>query len=215
MRGFDFDSPALYHPPAMAPQITESKTPRQWAEIGQAIDFQEKISAFPKLFDSLAGELAALEGSADAGDWAGKPVIGTTRFTFLDSTSGLVVAHLVARVDAPAVCQRCLGPLNVSLEIDERYLLVREGEQVGHDDCERWDYEGDRLRPLDLVDETLVMALPLVTKCAAYETCAAYEERSALFAAEAPAGERTVRPFAGLKGALEAEAAGSSKAKDD
>jgi len=199
----------------MAPQITESKSPRQWAEFGQAIDFQKEVKAFPKLYDSLTGELAALDAAAKPGDWAGRPVIGTTRFTFLDSTSGLVVAHLVARVDAPVVCQRCLGPLEVSLEIDERYLLVREGEQVARDDYERWDYEGDRLRPLDLVDETLVMALPLVTTCAAYEKCAAYDESSALFVAEAPAGERTTRPFAGLKGALEAEAAGSSKAKDD
>ena len=193
----------------MAPQITESKSPRQWAEIGQAIDFQEKIKAFPKLFDSLTGDLAALDESADPGDWAGKPVVGTTRFAFLDSTSGLVVAHLVARVDAPAVCQRCLGLLRVSLETDERYLLVAEGEEVSRDDYERWDYEGDRLRPLDLVDETLVMALPFAARHAASEAC------SAPRVADAPADEKTIRPFAGLKDALEAKAAGSSKAEDD
>lgn len=209
LRGFDFDSPALYHPPAMAPQITESKSPRQWAEIGQAIDFQEKIKVFPKLFDSLAGGLTALDESTEPGDWAGKPVIGTTRFTFLDSTSGLVVAHLAARVDAPAVCQRCLGLLSVTLETDEQYLLVAEGERVARDDYERWDYEGDRIRPLDIVDETLVMALPFAAKHAAAENC------TAPFAADPPAAKQTVRPFAGLKSVLEGQAVGSSKAEDD
>ncbi len=193
----------------MAPQITESKSPRQWAEIGQAIDFQEKIKDFPRLYDSLADDLAALDESADPGDWSGRPVIGTTRFTFLDTNSGLVVAQLVARVDAPAVCQRCLRLLRVSLEIDERYLLVAQGEEVGRDDYEHWDYDGDRLRPLDLVDEALVMALPFAARHAASEGC------SAPIVADAPAAEKTIRPFAGLKDALEAEAAGSSKAEDD
>lgn len=193
----------------MAPQITESKSPRQWAEIGEVIDFQEKIKVFPKLFDSLAGELAVLDEAADLGDWAGKPVTGTTRFAFLDSGSGLVVAHLVARVDAPAVCQRCLGLLQVSLETDERYLLVAEGEEISREDYEHWDYEGDRLRPLDLIDETLVMALPFAARHATNERC------SAPRVADTPATEKTIRPFAGLKDALEAEAAGSSKAEDD
>ena len=200
----------------MASQIMESKSPRYWAETGQILDFQEKIKSFPRLFDSLSRDLAALGAVAQSGDWAGKPVTGTTRFAFLDATCGLVVVHLLARVDAPAVCQRCLGPLRLSLETDERYLLVAEGElgedeRVSSEDYERWDYEGERLRPLDLIDETLVMALPFAARHAASEVC------TLPAAAERHAGRKTktTRPFAGLKDTLDAGAAALSPARND
>ena len=200
----------------MASQIMESKSPRYWAETGQALDFQEKIKSFPRLFDSLSRDLTALDAVAETGDWAGKPVTGTTRFTFLDATCDLVVVHLVARVNAPAVCQRCLGLLRLSLEIDERYLLVAqnelvEDERVSNLDYERWDYEGERLRVLDLVDETLVMALPFAVRHAASEVCAVP------VAAELYAGKKTktTRPFAGLKDTLDAGAAALSPARND
>ena len=200
----------------MASQIMESKSPRYWAETGQAIDFQERIKSFPRLFDSLSRDLTALDAVAETGDWAGKPVTGTTRFAFLDATCGLVVVHLLARVNAPAVCQRCLGLLRLSLEIDERYLLVAqnelvEDERVSSHDYERWDYEGERLRVLDLVDETLVMALPFAVRHAASEVCAVPA------AAELYAGKKTkaTRPFAGLKDTLDAGAVASSPARND
>lgn len=74
-------------------------------------------------------------------------------------------ARLVASATLPLTCQRCLGPVQVPLEVDRWYRFVEDEEtaQAQDDDCEE-DVLAMEPKPdwLALVEDELIMALPLV-----------------------------------------------------
>lgn len=86
-------------------------------------------------------------------------------------------------------CQRCLGPL--AFQVDATLLL---GLVQGFDEAERLpeEYdplivEDDRVRPAELVEDELILALPQVPMHAPHEACADGAMRQA--PVDAPAGE--------------------------
>jgi uncharacterized protein len=97
-------------------------------------------------------------------------------------------------------CQRCLGPL--AFQVGATLLL---GLVQGFDEAERLpeEYdplivEGDRVRPVELVEDELILALPQVPMHAPHEACADGAMRQALTAAPAagePGEEEADNPF--------------------
>jgi uncharacterized protein len=96
-------------------------------------------------------------------------------------------------------CQRCLGPL--ALQVDAALLLALV---KGFDEAERLpdEYdplivEDDRIRPLDLVEDELILALPQVPVHAPHEACAEGTMQQALTDAPVaePEGEEADNPF--------------------
>ncbi len=84
--------------------------------------------------------------------------------------------------------------LKLPLEIDLRLVFANaEEEMPDSGGYEVWELEETWVRPLDIVEENLVMALPLVV---AHTDSAACDQ--VIFSAKADTG-RTVRPFAHLK----------------
>ncbi len=87
-----------------------------------------------------------------------RPVRGSAPQTWL---------HLHARASMSLVCQRCLGPVPVALEVDRSFLFV-----AGEDEAARLDDDTDDdvlaltaafdLR--DLVEDELLLAMPLVPR---------------------------------------------------
>ena len=103
-------------------------------------------------------------------------------------------AEALRKVEAEvgAVYQRCLEPFAVSLSSDLQYLLQPSGESVlEQEGFDTWEIDEPTLRAADIVDEVLVMALPLSARHEG-ETCTAVDANSA------PAEEMT-RPFADLR----------------
>jgi uncharacterized metal-binding protein YceD (DUF177 family) len=94
-----------------------------------------------------------------------------------------------------AVCQRCLEPCRVALAQAMRLLLLK-GETAGPGDSafEVWELEEETLCPLDIVQELLIMALPMAAMHTSIETCGPL----AVQVGTIP-GEDTARPFADLK----------------
>lgn len=200
LRCFDFACRCLYHAPAMAKLLTALEAPARLASSGQAIEISDEISSFPRLSEALAGELERLEPAQRPANWQRGVVTGTARFDFADPGSRDVVVEISARADVPQVCQRCLGAFDWPLETDAKLLLARGDDPAEREGYETWEVEDALLKPIELVDELLVMALPFAAMHADDADCVAT-------ASEDTDVEDTVRPFADLKAQIEAASA--------
>ena len=121
-------------------------------------------------------------------------------FRWLDKGSGLPAAHGEVSTEVAAVCQRCLEafPLPVVAPVDA--VFVAEDNDVLPDDAvdaETWTLDGDMLSLRDVVEESLVMALPLAPAHASVDDCGPLAGRIPVQEPE------TNRPFADLKSQLQ------------
>ena len=96
----------------------------------------------------------------------------------------------------PAVCQRCLGAMRLPLQL-QLDLLLAAGE--AGDGQEVWELEDETVRPLDVIEESMIMAMPLAAMHRQGERCDAPQRT-----AETPS-ESKVRPFADLKAQLDGD----------
>jgi len=179
----------------MVKPFTEAFALKELADARQVFDIATKIKDLPRLKETVDRELAALEPSERPLSWADLPVNGKIGFGYANEQSEAVSVDLAVSAAVPAVCQRCLELFEFDLETSMSLLMVHDGP--GRDGAERlegyetWELDDDRVRPVELVDEALVMAMPFAAKHPD-ERC------GASFAPEG--GERdTVRPFADLK----------------
>ncbi len=190
----------------MVTRLNSPETPDGLAALGQAIDFSQKIADFPRLCEALQRELAALETRDRPRDWDQGLVTGTAEFCYGDAESRDVVARVEASVAAPLRCQRCLKAFDVELDVRNEVLLAFDGRQPQRGDLETWELDGSRFRPLDLVDEMLVMSLPFAAK---------HEDDERCRAEEAASGDAdTQRPFADLKAQMAATRPSSDEPED-
>jgi uncharacterized protein len=79
--------------------------------------------------------------------------------------------HLTVETALPQTCQRCLGPVDVPVQVDREFRFV-ESEAVAEqqdDDCEEDLLVSSREFDLEaLIEDEVLMALPLVPR---HETC--------------------------------------------
>ncbi|MCH8060154.1 MAG: DUF177 domain-containing protein [Proteobacteria bacterium] len=109
------------------------------------------------------------------------------------------VLHGEVEVTIDAVCQRCLEPFRLPLAAELRLLLVKKNSAaVKVDDYENWELAEDKLRPLDIVEEALIMAMPFAAMHANDASCNKPEE-----VIDAPGGK--VQPFATLRSQMDDE----------
>jgi len=164
---------------------------------GQVIEIAEKIGNFERLAGIVEADLGALDSDKIPPDWRESLVTGRLEFGFADAQQQ--VASLVGEVavTVDAVCQRCLEPFRLPLASELRLLPTAEeqGASTGAG-FELWELDDDRVCPADIVEEALIMAMPLSAMHDTAVACREYE----------PAGgeaERTVRPFAALKNRMD------------
>jgi len=101
-----------------------------------------------------------------------------------------------AAVNVDAVCQRCLEAFRLPVEVEVTLLLLGIDEDAdGYDECEVWELQEKLLRPRDIVEELLVMALPLSAMHTDSSSCRALTRRN-------DDGEMTT-PFAALREQME------------
>ena len=79
--------------------------------------------------------------------------------------------QLEASAEVPLTCQRCLGPVQVTLQLDRwfRFVATEAVAESEDDDCEE-DLLALEPRPnlIELLEDELLMALPLVPM---HDTC--------------------------------------------
>ena len=181
----------------MGNPLRDRRTPSEWAASGQIIDFSEKISGFERLAWIIEDDLETLDPDKLRPDWRDKVVAGRLSFGFADAHGGLPMLQGKVAATVDSVCQRCLGTLELPLAVELRLLFGGDESTAASDDgYEVWELEEDELRPLDLVEEALIMTMPLAAMHVDSKACAAPGKDE-----EVP-GDR-IRPFAALKSQME------------
>ncbi len=185
----------------MAHSLRDRGSPRAFAESRQVIDFKGDLAEFRRLAGIVEKDLAILSAADRPACWRRTPVTLSLEFGFADQRETLPAVTGTVSVTLDAVCQRCLEPLRLPLEVALKLVLLEAGRDAqGFDDHEVWELAEDELTPLDLAEEALIMALPL---SAAHPRAALCGPLAARVGNEGQGRGDRVRPFAGLKDRLD------------
>jgi uncharacterized protein len=178
----------------MASPLTERATPAELADRNQVIESKENILSFPRLAEILETELAEVSADDPAATWRQFPVAITLRFGWADSRHRFASLEGAVEAQVAAICQRCLRPFEFAVKSDLKLQLVPPDHATAvESDYEVWELDDDRCRPVDIVDEALVMAMPMVPRHEDDGNC------TAAVPAGPARGSDTVRPFADLR----------------
>jgi uncharacterized protein len=178
----------------MKTTASKSWNPRRFdvqafAEAGASYSGSEALSTF----DRLAIECQAGGEPSPAVRWS---VRGETRANAAGQPS--VWMHLLAHLDLPVGCQRCLGPVAVPLDVDRwfRFVTDEATAEAEDDDCEE-DVLALEPRPdlLSLIEDELLMEIPLVPM---HETCPESLPGASPADRDVASGETRPNPFASL-----------------
>lgn len=155
--------------------------------------------------DRIEGNLTVIElprvgrvTRPDPGHWS-----IAASLEFWRDASGLVVVDGQLRGRLPLQCQRCLEDYDCEVEQSFRVALqdsVSEGRPA--EEIELLDGIGDSIVPAEIIEDELLLALPMAPRHPDVSDCGVLASKSG--AEEPQTGTRgeTVRPFAGLAGML-------------
>jgi uncharacterized metal-binding protein YceD (DUF177 family) len=181
----------------MGNPLRDRRTAAEFAAVGQVIEFTDKISSFAGLAAIVEADLAALEPSRIPSAWRDSEISGRLQFGFVDAAGRLPIVSGRATTTIDVVCQRCLEPFRLTLRVEPKLLLL-DAEQVvdDYEEFEVWELDEAALRPQDIVEELLIMALPYSAMHSRMAECKVFS------ASELPddAGPAELkRPFADLR----------------
>lgn len=173
--------------------LRDRRTAAEWAAVGQVIEIAEKLSGFERLASIVEADLVALEPDRMPSDWSDSVVAGQLEFGFADAQRTVPTVRCTVAVTVDAVCQRCLEVFQLPLETEAELLLLEVQETArGYEDHEVWELDEKTLRPQDIVEELLIMALPFSAMHVESASCRA-------LSATADNSEEMKTPFAALR----------------
>ncbi len=145
----------------MANLMLECGSPKKLANRGQVIEITNKINDFSRLSDIIAADLGEHAEADSASKWRQVPVDIKLCFGWIRSQPGIPVLEGQVSTQVALLCQRCLKPLELELNVELKLLLPRSGvSPAEHEGFEVWELDDDEVRPADIVEEALIMALP-------------------------------------------------------
>jgi uncharacterized metal-binding protein YceD (DUF177 family) len=184
----------------MTNALLDRRAPAELAELGQVVEEQVQLQSLSGLTGVLAADLSSLAPEEIPQEWRQTPVAIRLKFGWVDRGRRFPVleGRVVARV--PAVCQRCLGPMHLTLDETLKLLLAGADEVASAkgagSDFSIWEIDEAAISPLDILEETLIMAMPLSALHGPGEVCDVAE------AAISVDSDETIRPFADLRSTL-------------
>ena len=181
----------------MVNPLIDRVLPQESAACRQVIDYKGSVGDFERLTEIVAADIAAVSGDVESQGWRAKPVDIRLEFGWADGAQGVPTVTGSASAHIPAVCQRCLKVFELALDASLKVLLVKAGASLNLADYEVWELEEETLQLADIVEESLVMAMPLAPTHESMESCVA------LAVENTDSGSETVRPFADLRSQLE------------
>ena len=153
------------------------------ARSGASIERDFPIAAFARLLDRLAeptGQAQAVAAFRQAGDWP--------------------AARLVVTAEVVMTCQRCLGHVRRRLASEAYLVFAGEGAQGLPEGSETVTGDPHRVDFAALVEDELLLALPIIPQHEAGEACTL--PAGAGDDADTSDTAEMRRPFAGLKDLL-------------
>lgn len=185
----------------MGNPLRDRRTAAELASDGQVIEIAGKISSFESLASIVEADLVALDSDKIPSGWRDCAVLGELQFGFADEKRRIPMVSGRATADVAAVCQRCLQPFQLQLEIEPKLLLLEMQQAAdGYDDYEVWELDEQTLQPQDIVEELLIMAMPLsamhdnVADCKVLLSADLSDDPS-----DDDGTEKLVKPFAALR----------------
>ncbi|MCH8334889.1 MAG: DUF177 domain-containing protein [Proteobacteria bacterium] len=178
----------------MANPLLDRALPEELAECGQAFELQGKIEDFRRLIEITEADLKSVAEHRRPREWRAAAVNIRLGFTWADARREIPALEGEISTTIVAVCQRCLEPFDLPLEMTLKMLLLKSADattvQAGF---EIWEVKGETVRPLDIVEDALIMALPLSAVHESRDLCGPLAEKVA------DDNKETVRPFAELR----------------
>jgi len=114
------------------------------------------VSKLSRIRDLLASDRGSVRGS----------------LSFDQVGSGTVLLQLSVAADLELVCQRCLAPFVLPLSGEAKLAFIDAEMGSVPEGYEAYEIGGDRINPADLIEEELIVALPLAPRHEQRETCA-------------------------------------------
>jgi uncharacterized protein len=179
--GFDLEAPRTYYTRPMSPPWSKPLDIDRLADGEADIDFAVPLAELPR----VRSQLASVAGE----------VRGRVHFT---REAGFVVADLSLSGAAALACQRCLEAMTEPVSSSVRVALITTEADAGRvpEHLEPVLAAGGRITVGELVEEELLLALPIVPLHAELSDCAV---PAGVTAADAAAAEQTTqKPFAQL-----------------
>ncbi len=164
---------------------------------GQVIEIADKVGSFERLAEIIEADLATLDPDKIPGGWRDSQVAGRLEFGFADAQMQVATIEGELAVTIDAVCQRCLEPFRYALSAELRLLPTMDGQGAATGaDFELWELDDASICPAEMVEEVLIMAMPLSAMHDDAEVCGGYEPADEQV-------EQTTTPFAGLRAQLD------------
>lgn len=157
----------------------------QLADAAAIVERRYRIAGFTRLADRVA----SADGEAEA------------RLEF-DGGSGVPTARLRVRAQLVLICQRCLRPLRQTVESTSQLAFVEQDAVAVPAGHEAVSGDARRIDLASLVEDELLLALPLVAIHGRDEDCAAPKLPADARHETPPPSPASRRPFAGLKDLL-------------
>jgi uncharacterized protein len=177
---FDLGRVATYHTRPMSEPWSQLSDVDRLADRHAEVAFEIPLDQMPKVREQFAS--------------AGGRVRGVARFR---REAGFRVAVLTLSGSAGLVCQRCLEPMQVPIEGSAHVALI-----VSEDEADRVPPEFEtvhvpenRIRVRDLVEEELLLTLPISPLHEATEECGAASGHEAPAAQDEGPVHETQKPF--------------------
>jgi uncharacterized metal-binding protein YceD (DUF177 family) len=201
---FDTGGCGPYHARAMGNPLRDSRTAADLASVGQVIEIANKIGSFESLAGIVEADLAALDPDKVPSGWRENVVLGELQFGYADADGCVPAVSGSATAAVSAVCQRCLEPFQLQLNIEPKLLLLTTDEAaVGHAEFEVWELEAEIFRPQDIVEELLIMALPFSATHDNVADCKALSPTVTEGKMDDDSSEELLRPFAALRAQMQ------------
>lgn len=196
MQRYAFDSAGIdpYDARAMANPLLERVAPKKRADLDQVIEIKGIINDFSRLAEVIEADLSALPEAKIPQQWRQAPVDIRLHFGWTEARPGVPVLEGHVSTSVMVVCQRCLDPFEFGLRTDLKLLLPQPGVSLAEcDGYEVWESDEQDVRPADIIEEALIMALPFLALHESSDDCSMLID-----AGQSDDGD-TVQPFANLR----------------
>jgi uncharacterized protein len=154
---FDSHFATPYHSPIMFRALQGWFEPHVLGEHKARLEGQIPISKLPRVRDLLASD----KGSVRAG------------LSFDQLSDGTVLLDMSVTADVELTCQRCLEPFVHNLEVLAKLALMEVYLGSAPEGYEAYEFGRDRINPVNLIEDELIVTLPLVPRHPVRETCVA------------------------------------------